>query len=197
MSVKITSPIISYEVVKESEDGLEATETATTNSDSRHSKRPDLLFGVTKKITNHADSYNIYLTVNYYNGKPFEVFIDSSHIDAAHWVKGLSRVISMSLQHGVSLSEVTRQLCKVHSPAAYFTGGHGGFVNGVVDHIGKELANMVTLPDPTIKLPANSDDDDGLTYLQKSCPQCGEQKMIMMDGCPQCMNPECNYSKCQ
>ena len=194
MTVKIDSPIISAEVVKKDEPKV-----------IERKKRPEVLPGKTYKLTNHSRGYNLYLTVNYLDNNPFEVFIDGSHTDATQWVKGISRLMSAMLRStdtSFTLDFIGKELMKIHSDEGYHAGGKGGYVAGIVQHIGKTLLRIHKQGlEPSQKpleeavdtnpIPTPSQDS---SKPRDPCPECGEP-MTKLDGCLTCVEG-CGYSKC-
>ena len=194
MTLKIDQPIVGYSVVKQEE---EITPPPVVVVTEQPKKRPKVLYGETHKITNHAKGYNLYLTINYNDGKPFEVFIDSSHTESVEFIKAISRMASAMLRTThFDLGFVAKELMKIHSDQGYHAGGKNGYVSGIVQHIGKtllqvhkSLSEKGTLPTPPVVVEEPSDG-----FLE--CPQCHEQTMVIMDGCPTCTSTDCAYSKC-
>jgi ribonucleoside-diphosphate reductase alpha chain len=198
--IKIDKKIVGYSVVKD-----EPVKTlpppppvVALQPVLQKQKRPTVLYGETHKLTNHAKSYNLYLTVNYNNNKPFEVFIDGSHTDATQWVKALSRLISAMLRghdESFSLDFIGKELSKISSDEGYHTGGKGGYVAGITQHIGRTLIAIAkqrrepiaeSTAEPIAELIAEQSN-------AHPCPECGES-MRLMDGCYTC--DSCGYSKC-
>ena len=186
--LKISLPIVSAQVVKQDEE--------KRVEQPKLEKRPEVLRGETYKLTNHYKGYNLYLTVNYNNSKPYETFIDGSHTDHTEWVKALSRLMSAMLRshdNTFDLEFIGRELIKVHSAEGYHTGGKHGYMAGVVQHIGKTLLRIhksgrsvedTLMPEPEHEEPAPR----GAT-----CPKCGGE-VVKLDGCDTCR--DCGDSKC-
>lgn len=206
MPVKIDSPIVNWTVVKEEEPKPVVEEVKPV--EVKPVKRPSVLRGETHKLVNNSKGYNLYITINYLEDKPYEVFFTSSHTDAAEWVTGLSRLISVMLQSGTGLDHIGKQLFKVHSDQGYHAGGKGGFVAGIVQHIGKTLLHIhkqslkATESLSVESEKATPSEDIGVTAKElveaskapgEPCPECGET-MTKLDGCWTCT--ACGYSKC-
>lgn len=196
MPIKIDRKIVNASVVKPNDKPKEEPKTPI-----KALKRPRVLEGKTYKLTNNAKGYNLYITVNKHENKPFELFIDGSHTDATEWVKALSRLISAMLRtEHFSLEFVAKELMKIHSDQGYHTGGKGGFVAGVVQHIGKTLLEIhkedlkTDTPAKVAKTAKKEEPDNpAMDYLPDPCPECGDTTMVLRDGCPTCL---CGYSKC-
>ena len=207
MVTKIDKKIVGYKVLDKSEPII----IDKTVEEFKPLKRPDTLTGSTTKIRNHAENYNLYMTVNYHNGKPFEIFFDSSHTESAPWVKGLSRMMSAMLRspdENLNIAFVAKQLMLVHSDQGYHTGGKGGFVPGIVNHIGRVLRDW----QEPVDISFNPEEDAITSELVdkeykpnvepiknnepagEKCPECKEYAFRLIDGCMTCTT--CGHSKC-
>jgi len=73
-------------------------------------ERPDILQGETPKVLTGCG--NVYVTVNFNDGKPFEVFITRGHTGTCVYSmnEALGRSISIGLQHGVPLGNYVKTL---------------------------------------------------------------------------------------
>jgi len=199
MATKIDQKIVAYKVLTE-EDKVPVPEIP------KEFKRPEKLMGETWKLRNAAERYNLYMTINFYDGKVFEVFFDSSHTESAQWVKALSRMISALLRspdENLNLEFVAKQLMMIHSDQGYHTGGPGGFVPGIVHHIGKVLRSIKAPTDtgPSTEEVTVAITDDGeevskeeIEAKGKQCPECHEFTLVTEGGCTRCTNTEnCDY----
>jgi ribonucleoside-diphosphate reductase alpha chain len=200
MSIKIDQPIVGWSVVT-TENTPKPTEEKTTKPVEKEKlkKRPSVLQGETHKLTNHAKGYNLYVTVNYNEGKPFELFIDSSHTDSVEFIKGIARLCSAMLRTPhFDLEFVAKELMKIHSDQGYHAGGKNGFVPGIVAHIGKVLMSIHKqgIKSPTVDLEPSTVVEEVPTQgvETKACPECSGD-MIRLDGCFTCR--DCGWSKCQ
>lgn len=202
MAIKIDKKIVGYSVVKDNTSNKEPPKPEV--EPTKPLKRPHVLEGSTYKLQNHAQNYNLYMTVNYHEDEPFEIFLDSSHTDSAQWVKALSRLMSAMLRSpdpNLNIQFLSKELIKVHSDQGYHAGGKGGFVAGIVQHIGKTLAYIdktrqkpsQSLTEPVAQESEPVVESDTHSRRDSPCPECGDN-MVLMDGCHQCTT--CGYSKC-
>lgn len=102
--------------------------------------RPDVLTGQTHKfkIMTADGEFSFYVTVNFSDGKPFEVFVNSRNARYAEHMAALTVMVSRMLQRGFELKEIANDLLLIHSPET----GHlarGGFVPSLHARIGKVL----------------------------------------------------------
>jgi len=106
--------------------------------------RPDVLTGQTHKIKipTTDGEFSFYITLNFSEGKPFEVFINSRNARYAEHMAALTVLISRMLQRGFELPEIAQDLLLIHSPET----GHmarGGFIPSLYARIGQVLLESV------------------------------------------------------
>ncbi|HEB77534.1 MAG TPA: hypothetical protein ENI90_03270 [Methylothermaceae bacterium] len=111
-------------------------------------ERPFELFGKTVKIDAHlADgTVAVFLTINYKDGRPFEVFINTANPQLNEHMAVMTLLISRMLQGGFSLEVIAEDLFSVESA---FTGhmAAGGFHPSLAARIGRELKNANLQPE--------------------------------------------------
>jgi ribonucleoside-diphosphate reductase alpha chain len=144
--------------------------------------RPELLQGITSKIKTGFG--NLYVTINTFNGKPFEVFaqIGKSGYDTMADTEAICRLISLALRSGVDVEEIIDQLRGIGGDSPVF--GSGGLIRSVPDAIAKILQKHFG-NGKGLKPEA----DLGTLV----CPDCGAE-LKTESGCILC--PECGYSRC-
>lgn len=78
-------------------------------------ERPEILSGMTDEIETPVGK--AYVTLNYYKGKPVELFIRIGKAGSAECAaaEALARLVSTALQHDVPLQVLTRQLRGISS----------------------------------------------------------------------------------
>jgi len=106
--------------------------------------RPEILTGQTHKIKipTTDGEFSFYITINFQDGKPFEVFINSRNARYAEHMAALTLMVSRMLQHGFDLHAIGQDLLLIHSPET----GHmarGGFVPSLYARIGRILLDSV------------------------------------------------------
>ncbi len=139
--------------------------------------RPGILTGRTVKIMTSFG--NLYLTVNEFDGKPFEVFatLGKSGKDTQAHTEALGRLISTALRSGVSTSEIIQQLKGIGGSQPVWESD--GVILSLPDAIARGLERAL-----------------GESVLDKSlemCPSCGAP-LVHSEGCMKC--EACGYSKC-
>jgi ribonucleoside-diphosphate reductase alpha chain len=141
--------------------------------------RPITLPSVTDKIKTGFG--NLYVTISFYNQKPFEVFtsIGKSGYTTMADAEALGRLISLALRSDVDVKEVISQLKGIGGSEPIFT--EGGLVQSIPDAIAKILERHLG----TIQ--GNSKD-----IYQTICKICGAT--LPDEKCPVC--PNCGWNRC-
>jgi ribonucleoside-diphosphate reductase alpha chain len=140
-------------------------------------KRPANLVGSTVKI--RTSFGNLYLTLNHFEGRPFELFatLGKSGKDTQAHTEALGRLISLALRSSVPVRDVIEQLKGIGGSQPIFE--NDGIVLSLPDAIAQGLE--IALGE-TVEI---TKDD--------MCPQCGAPT-IHAEGCLRCVS--CDYSKC-
>ncbi len=141
--------------------------------------RPISLPSVTDKIKTGFG--NLYVTISYYNQKPFEVFtsIGKSGYTTMADAEALGRLISLALRSGVDAKEVISQLKGIGGSEPIFT--EGGLVQSIPDAIAKILERHIG------QVQNNAKD-----VFQTICKVCGAT--LPDEKCPVC--PNCGWNRC-
>jgi ribonucleoside-diphosphate reductase alpha chain len=141
--------------------------------------RPISLPSVTDKIKTGFG--NLYLTISFYNQKPFEVFtsIGKSGYTTMADAEALGRLTSLALRSGVDVKEVISQLKGIGGSEPIFT--EGGLVQSIPDAIAKILERHLGA------VQSNSKD-----IYQTICKICGAT--LPDEKCPVC--PNCGWNRC-
>jgi len=141
--------------------------------------RPITLPSVTDKIKTGFG--NLYVTISFYNQKPFEVFtsIGKSGYTTMADAEALGRLISLALRSDVDVKEVISQLKGIGGSEPIFT--DGGLVQSIPDAIAKILERHLG----TVQ--GNSKD-----IYQTICKICGAT--LPDEKCPVC--PNCGWNRC-
>ena len=123
-----------------------------------------------------GDGTKLYITVNWKDGKMFEIFVNSEHHKDE--VDGITRLISLSMRCGVSIDTIIKQLFKLNTDSV-------GFAVGVT------LNDAYTL-DSHEPIVQDVEVEDRQTDME--CPEC-HSKNVKLDGhCWQC--DSCGASGC-
>jgi len=141
--------------------------------------RPVTLPSVTDKIKTGFG--NLYVTISFYNQKPFEVFtsIGKSGYTTMADAEALGRLISVALRSGVDVKEVIRQLKGIGGAEPVFT--EGSLVQSIPDAIAKILERHLGEVQSVAK-----------DLYQTTCRVCGAT--LPDEKCPVCTN--CGWNRC-
>ena len=141
--------------------------------------RPITLPSVTDKIKTGFG--NLYVTISFYNQKPFEVFtsIGKSGYTTMADAEALGRLISLALRSDVDVKEVISQLKGIGGSEPIFT--EGGLIQSIPDAIAKVLEKHFG----EVKTSAKD-------FYTIRCKICGA--LLPDEKCPVCNN--CGWSKC-
>lgn len=181
-------------------------------SDSTRYLRPTRLYGYTEsvKLSDSNGEQQTYLTtVNFdeHTHKPIEVIVvagkggSRSHGEA----EAIGRLISLSLQSGVTPEDISRSLSGIDAGIFGATGKK--FVKSPADLVGSIIGQAGTL-DPSSSKETHpsgvlqTGERDTTVHLRgdsggrrsDACPSCDDGVLIRAEGCLQC--EQCGYSKC-
>jgi len=133
-----------------------------TSKNLHPKERPNSLPSVTDKI--NTGFGNLYVTISYFNQKPFEVFasIGKSGYTTMADVEALGRLISLAMRSGVESKEIITQLKGIGGSEPIFT--EGGLVQSLPDAIAKVLERHIGPADCGASLPDEK---------CPTCPNCG------------------------
>lgn len=140
-------------------------------------KRPANLVGSTVKV--RTSFGNMYLTLNHFEGKPFELFatLGKSGKDTQAHTEALGRLISLSLRSGVPVKDIIEQLKGIGGSQPIFE--NDGIILSLPDAIAQGLERVLG---ETVEI-----------AREDMCPSCGAPTMHA-EGCVRCV--ACDYSKC-
>jgi len=157
--------------------------------------RPRVLRGFTTKVNTGQGS--LYVTINTDETKrPVEVFanIGKSGGDTAALAEAIGRLISIALQKGVSVEELSQTLIGITGSRPVWN--EGILVKSVPDGIGKILLSEFG-ENPAAPIQAVEEESSVPTFSTQvhgpECPEC-QSVMEVGDGCSLCRN--CGYSHC-
>ena len=182
-------------------------------------KRPFQMSGETYKIKDPARDITIYATITDRDGKPWEIFLNSSHLESFQWVAGLTRVISLMFRKGIPADEIVNELDQIFNYYSYM--GQVGdsekprTTNSLVAHVGKVIkyhckmieekknakqegeqvseTNKVEEEEEQEKLDSDTTEAKGKKTGGLECPECKQDTMIKEGGCTRCTDDACGY----
>lgn len=159
-------------------------------------RRPAALVGTTSRLNTSMGT--MYLTVNTDSktGKPVEIFVNvgKAGSDVMSMGEAIGRLVSLGLQHGISMERISSQLVGV--------GGTSQFNPGLVHAIGRNLAEVVPA---TVDFDSDEDEtgvseDESTSETPQPvirgqiCPECGQFSLVREEGCEKCYS--CGYTAC-
>ena len=150
-------------------------------------KRPQFLQGFTEAIKTGYG--NLYVTVNTYEGRPFEVFVQigkSGYTTMAD-AEAIGRLTSLALRSGISVKDVVEQLEGIGGASPVFSDGK--LVMSIPDAIAAVLKKHFVSQEDVVEKKAKTMDID----LER-CPDCGSRALAFEQGCISCKS--CGFSKC-
>lgn len=151
-------------------------------------KRPQHLEGFTEAIKTGYG--NLYVTINKYEGRPFEVFVQigkSGYTTMAD-AEAIGRLVSLALRSGINVKDVVEQLEGIGGASPVYS--EGKLVMSIPDAIAAVLKkHFVSPPGNGIEKKSKTVDID----LER-CPDCGSRALAFEQGCVNCKN--CGFSKC-
>ncbi|MBI5867888.1 MAG: vitamin B12-dependent ribonucleotide reductase [candidate division Zixibacteria bacterium] len=145
-------------------------------------ERPEVLEGFTEKIKTGYG--NLYVTVNMFEGKPFEVFasIGKSGYSTMADTEAICRLISLGLRSRIPVAQIVKQLQGIGGSQPIFE--RRGVVFSIPDAIAKVMNDHFGNGNKLTKAPDIS---------KEHCPDCGGM-LEFEEGCVLCRG--CGYSQC-
>lgn len=159
----------------------------TTVPEVKPLKRPPYLEGFTEVIKTGYG--NLYVTVNTYEGRPFEVFVQigkSGYTTMAD-AEAIGRLASLALRSGISVKDVVEQLEGIGGASPVFS--EGKLVMSIPDAIAAVLRKHFFVGGEKVKTKAKEIDIN-----MERCPDCGSRSLAFEQGCVVCKS--CGFSKC-
>lgn len=168
-------------------------------------ERPKTIMGVTERVrTAHG---NAYVTVNFdASGQPFEVFTAIGKAGSADqaYLEAISRLISLSLRSGVSVTEIINQLRGITSDPVW---DGGQLVTSAPDAVARVLAmhalgagetdgeqRLMRAYAAQTALPMDVGARPEMLAGQGRCPLCNGA-LVRREGCVAC--PSCGWDRCE
>ncbi len=151
-------------------------------------KRPPFLQGFTEVIKTGYG--NLYVTINTYEGRPFEVFVQigKSGYSTMADAEATGRLVSLALRSGISVKDVVEQLEGIGGSSPVFS--EGKLVMSIPDAIATVLKkHFVSSGEAEVETTKRAMD----LNLER-CPDCGDRALAFEAGCMTCRS--CGYSKC-
>ncbi len=128
----------------------------------------------------------LYITLNFYEGKLVEVFLNLGRSGgcASGFLEAIGRLVSIGLQNGLDLNLLVKQLAGVKCPRVVFDKEYRQ-VESCSDAVARVLSKYAN---ETIKVRATGEE------ANHRCPECGSENIEWQGRCFTCL--DCGYSKC-
>lgn len=199
--VKISQKIVGYSVTDPNAPAPTPVKPA-----EKPVERPTLLTGTTYKIKTPLSEHALYVTINDYAGKPFELFVNSKAMEHFQWIVAFTRLISAVFRHGGDCAFLIEELRSVFDPkGGYFKKG-GKYMPSLVAEIGQVIEDhlrglgLTPVEDTSLVVAAKAmvaektAEPEGFPPEAALCGKCQTKAVVVMDGCWTCLS--CGDSKC-
>jgi len=162
--------------------------------------RPRVLHGFTYKLNTGQGS--LYVTINTDESTvPIEVFanIGKSGGDTAALAEAIGRLISIALQKGVGVEEVSQTLIGITGSRSVWNEGNliksvpDGIGQILLNEFGKKISSEKKGQSITVHIPHYKKEEGPQILSGPECPECGN-RMELEGGCSVCRS--CGYSHC-
>lgn len=163
-------------------------------------KRPKIMAGISSGYKSACS--NFYVTVNG-NGQPFEVFCNSIGQGGCQaQTNAIATLVTLLLRCGVDVDEVSKRLNRIECSACIRREGidviscPAAIGQAIELYLKNDQGGSTTQPQQIVIPFAEIEGDsvqkgDGVS----TCPDCGS-KLVYLEGCRGCSNPQCAFHKC-
>jgi len=150
-------------------------------------RRPQTLQGFTEVIKTGYG--NLYVTVNTFEGNPFEVFVQigkSGYTTMAD-AEATGRLVSLALRSGIDVRDVVEQLEGIGGSSPVYS--EGKLIMSIPDAIAAVMKKHFLNNEEN-----NSKTSKATDLTIERCPDCGDRALAFESGCMTCKS--CGYSRC-
>lgn len=169
--------------------------------------RHEFLTGTTAKVRWPGMNSALFLTVNWMEGKPYEVFMNSKDQKSLEWQMALTILMSKCLRAGISLDEIAKEFLQVQAlEGGWAENGEGKqkYWPSLIAYLGYKL-QLIQDPFTTVyqDVPSSEPleagtvahiDPNKSSPRMEQCPSCNQKSATSLSGCLTCT--ECGWSKC-
>lgn len=164
-------------------------------------KRGEVLRGATTKIKWPSLSSSMFVTINYLDDVPYEIFFASKDAKFQDWMTGLTLMISALLRNGVDPAVIPKELKQVvstHDTGWYNKKQYGSLVARIAKTIEDDfIANgIIKAPEGNgfVAAEVSTRNDLDAKPLGERCPSCRQPHLVHKEGCKTCNS--CGWSEC-
>ena len=153
--------------------------------------RPVILSGKTYRIKPKPGGEWLYITINDFEDVPMEIFFASRDATHQEYLGVLGDVLTTLFRRGEPAIHIVKDLLKHQGNSG---GGwyEGQYIPSTAAAIGmimkKHYQSLDLMPSDVVE----KKDTNGSNMLR--CPSCGEFRIVVQEGCKNCL--ACGYSKC-
>ncbi|MBC8214124.1 MAG: hypothetical protein ISR90_00180 [Candidatus Marinimicrobia bacterium] len=182
---------------------------------SAFSQRPDVVDAKVYKLKSAFVKNSVFVTLGFVVEndvkRPIEIFINSKDLSRAPEYVVLTRLISAIFRRSTDPMFILEELRGIFDPSGglYKQGKYyHSFYAEIADVIEQFFFDVGITARPDImpladngivedmKTPETDDDLFDLNSLFKICPECNRKTLKTENGCDNCVDPGCGYSKC-
>lgn len=163
--------------------------------------RPNELSGNTYKIKWPSMSASMYVTINYLNGKPYEIFFASKDAKFQDWMTGLTLMISAIMRSPIDpafIPDELKQVVSTHDYGWVDRKHYGSLVARIGAVIEQDFIKHNIIQPKVNELLQPKEEDEVIMgkefKLGEQCPSCKSPTLVMEEGCKNCKS--CGYSQC-
>lgn len=198
---KIRVKIKSCKVVTDAE---KSTDFVRNLTDFSAIKRPSILMGYTAKLKPPPEeSHALYITMNYieHQGRfiPYEIFLNSAHMESYQWIVIMTRLISAIWRKGGDNSFLIEECKSVFNPSGGYWRPGGKFMNSIVAEIGAEIEKFLIYLERINAGDPDEPDDRNIpignpgkivltSFLYEKCELCLMPSVARLNGKKICAN---------
>lgn len=163
-------------------------------------KRGNTLSGSTYKLKWPGSDNTLYITINDIerDGRlmPYEIFINTRHLEHYAWTVALTRMISAVFRRGGDVAFVARELQEIFDPqGGSWMGGRyvPSLLAAIGDVIEQHMVSIGFLTETSVT-PSQSGAGRHQRVAGKLCPRCSSSDYVRQDACWVCL--KCGFSRC-
>lgn len=167
--------------------------------------RPSKLSGSTYKVKWPSMTASMYITINYQDSKPYEVFFASKDAKYQDWMTGVTLMLSGTFRSGIDPSFIPDELKQVVSAhdTGWVNGKHYGSLIAYIGHIiEQDFIEHNIIPPKGGQEPATFSGPEKMAVSSNEaqqvkgdlCPSCRAPTYFHKEGCGTCNS--CGYSQC-
>lgn len=160
-------------------------------------KRPETLSGSTHKLKWASMSASMFVTINYKDGRPYEIFFASKDAKFQDWMTGLTLMISNIFRNQpnpISIVNELKQVVSTHDIQWIDSKFYGSLVSRIGSIIEADFIKNGIIPNPDMPKEPQEASPPSNAIKREICPSCRAPAFVHKEGCKSC--EACGYSAC-